>query len=379
MDLGAYWVRAATKAQGWARRVVGGRYSRGAWALATAGIVAALSLLFVPLNTFLWTSPKPLRDIYLVSALAVMAAGVLALILVFAKRLHDQRINGLWALFVLVAFPWALGAAVMAWVDHLYETKEITYASSSQDTLWAVAGLVWAALVLFLALRAPRPGAEQYGSQTKASAVLKLRHPVAALILLVVAALVPLSIYAGLLQDGLWVGRKEYSSYGGPSITPPGGGNVLAHCGNANGVSAVAQQGEVSGFTRNETVGGGTWSLVVSPDGTLDIQLYNDRQVLSFRQDGFAVSADGLRLTSYGSLAKEVDRFMVVAKASDYAGSSEAVTVMSFVRREYGYLAIISSTRLTGKGSLLAANFPRASSFMVMADCTVRQEYEPTP
>ncbi len=375
MDLGAYGLRAARTVQGWAWRVFGGRYSRGAWALTTAGIVAALSLLLVPPTTFLWTSPKPLGDIYNWSAVAVFAVGFLALILVFAKRLHDQRINGLWALVVLIAFPSAMLAAIQAWVGHLYDTNEVAYAT--QDTLSAVVLLVWAALVLFLALRAPRPGAERYGPRTEASAVLTPRHPVVVLVILVVTALVPLSLYAGLLQDGIWVGREEYSSYGGPSITPPGGGNVLAHCGNAKGVSAQAQKGDVSGFTRDAV--SGTWSLVVLPDGTLDIQTYSERQVLSYRQDGFAVSADGLRFTSYGSLAKDVDRFMVVAKASDYASSTENVTVMSFVRREYDYLAIISSTRLMGKGGLLAPNSPRASSFLVMADCTVKQEYVPTP
>lgn len=69
MDLRVYGLRAARTVRGWAWRVVGGRYSRGAWALTTAGIVAALGLLIVPFNTFLWTSPEPLGDIYTWTAL----------------------------------------------------------------------------------------------------------------------------------------------------------------------------------------------------------------------------------------------------------------------------------------------------------------------
>jgi hypothetical protein len=52
---------------------------------------------------------------------------------------------------------------------------------------------------------------------------------------------------------------------------------------------------------------------------------------------------------------------------------------MSFVRRDYGYLALISSTRLLGKGTLLSEKGARASGFLMMADCTVDQEYVPEP
>ena len=371
MDLGAYGLRAAKMARGWAWRVVGGRYSRGAWALATGGVVAALGLLLVPPSTFLWTSPKPLGDIYLWFALAVSAACNLALILLFAKRLHDQGINGLWALLVLIAFPLAMFAALQPWVDHLYKTQSV-HASASQDTLSAVAGLVWCAVVLVLALRAPSPVAERYGPRTEASAVLKPRHPVVVLVLSVVAALVSLSLYAGFVQDGIWVGRNEFSLYSGPSINPPGGGKVLAQCGNAKGISAQAQKGVVNGFTRDAV--GGAWILVVLPDGTLDIQIYSDSQVLSYRQDGFTITATGLRFTEYGLLAADVDRFMVVARAINDSSTVENVTVMSFVpsRTDYDYLALISSTRSLSKGTLLSEKGARASSLLVMADCIVR-------
>lgn len=357
--------------RGWGWRVVGGRYSRGAFAITAIGLVAAVGLLVVPLSTFLWTSPQALRDIYMWSAIAVILACLLAFALVFAKRLHDQNINGLWAILILVALPVALFSGAQAWVGSLPVEQQ---GPPTSDTIYVAAELAWAAVVLVLAFRAPRL-AERYGTRTEARAVLTPRHPVPILVLSVIAVVVAVSLYAGFFQDGLWVHRPEYSFYSGPAITPPGGGNVFAHCGNAKGVSAYAQKGG-SGFVRDAV--GGTWSLVVLPDGTLDIQTFSERQVLSYRQDGFTVTATGLRMTSYGSLTKDVDHFMIVARAS--GDTAENVTVMSFARREYGYLALISSTRLMGKGSLLAGdNGARASSFLVMADCTVDQEYEVKP
>jgi hypothetical protein len=313
--------------------------------------------LLVPLTTFHWTLPKPLGDIYLWSTATVLSAGTLAIILVFAKRLHDQGINGLWALLVLIAFPLATLAALNQ-VPH-------------GETLSNVAGLVWCAAVLVLALRTPSPVAERYGPRIEATAVLKPRHPVVVFVLSVVAVLVSLSLYAGFLQGGIWVGRKGYSSYSGPSIDPPGGGKVLAQCGNVKGISAQVQKGEVNGFTRDAVRG--DWTLVVLPDGTLDIQTYSDRQVLSYLRDGFIITANGLRFNDDGYLAKDVDRFMVVARAINYTGTVETITVMSFARSDYNYLALISSTRSLSKETILSERGPRASGFLMMADCNVSQ------
>jgi len=258
-------------------------------------------------------------------------------------------------------------------LEHLYSVKT-TVAYSAVSALTNVALLAWGTLVLVIALRAPRRDAERFGPRTEASTVLQLRHPVVILILSVVAVLVPLSVYAGFVQDGLWVGRKEYSFFRSPSIKPPGGGAVLAKCGNVKGVSAQAEFGPEGGFSRDAF--GGTWSLVVLPDGTLDIQTYSDSQVLSYRQDGFTITATGIRLNDIGWLEKDVNRFQVVARVAATEGnpwSTDNTTLMTFVRSEYGYRALITATRFVGDGGGQPEKAARASSFLLMADCNVDQ------
>lgn len=360
------------KVRGLAERIFMGRYSRGAWALSTAGLAAAVCLLVLPITTFLWTSPKALEDIYFWSASCVGAGSVVALVIFFAKRLHDQNLNGLWALPVLIAYPVALGFALQALAEIMFNAKN--YASYAPIEAFIL--VIFPIPILLLALRGPRVTAEHYGPRTEASGVMTLRHPVVVLLLSLMALLVPLSLYAGFIQDGLWVGRKEYSFYRGPSIKPPGGGMVLARCGNAKGVSAQAEYGPEGGFSRDAF--GGTWSLVVLPDGTLDIQTYSDSQVLSYGQDGFTITATGLRLSAYGQLAKDMNRFQVVARIAAIEGenwSTENTTMMTFVRTEYDdYHVLISAMRLVGDGNVEPKKAARASGVLVMADCKVAQE-----
>lgn len=374
LDLKNIGLGAERKVRELFRLVVGGRYSRGAWALATVGIVAAVCLLFLPIGTFLWTSPKALQGVYLWSAGLVVAFCVAALGLVFAKRLQDQNLNGLWALLALIAYPIAVGFALQALASYHFNAGN--YAAYAP--LEFVVLLLFPVPVLVLALRAPRSAAERYGPRTEAADLLHLRHPLVILVMIVAAILIPLSVYAGLIQDGLWVGRKEHSFYRGPSIKPPGGGVVLAQCGNAKGVSAQAEFGPEGGFSRDAF--GGTWSLVVLPDGTLDIQTYSDSQVLSYRQDGFTITATGIRLNYFGWLEKEVNRFQVVARFDATEGnpwSTDNTTVMTFVRSEYDYRALITSTRFVGDGGGPPEEAARASSVLVMADCKVTQENSP--
>jgi uncharacterized membrane protein YhaH (DUF805 family) len=345
--------------------------------VATVGTLVALGILIVPLDTFLWTSPDGLRGLYMWFAAGTLALAIPTLGFVYAKRLQDQNLNGLWALLILLGIPLTTQLVGLSALGHLYAVKN-TVAYSAVEALMNAALIAWGAIVLVIALRAPRGGAERFGPRTEASGVLQIRHPMVVLALMVAAVVAPLTVYAGFVQDGLWVGREEYSVYRGPSITPPGGGEVLARCGNAKGVSAQAEYGPEGGFNRDAF--GGTWSLVVLPDGSLDIQTYSDTQVLSYREDGFTITATGVRLNALGMLEKDVNRFQVVARVTPSDGSPwsvENITVMTFVRREFDYTALISVARLVGDGSDLPHKAARAFGVLVMADCWVSQEYDP--
>lgn len=352
-----------------AASIFGGRHSRSAWALDSILYLAVIALLLVAPSTFLWTSPQPLRELYMAYAIGAAALCGLGTVLSFAKRLHDQNLNGLWSIPVLIGLPWALFSAAQWWVTKLYEKQNIV----SSDAYYGFAEAIFLIVVLVVALR-PAKEAERFGPRYHPRDVLRPRHPSAFLTILALAVLVPTSIYAGFFQDGLWVRREQYSYYVSPAVGTLAGGTAFATCGNAKGVTATAQEGTDSQFVRDAI--GGTWSIVVLPDGTLDIQTFSSQQILSYQDDGFSITGRGLRLGSYSSLARDVDHFMIVAEAPMTAGGVANVTVLNFVRRQTGFQVLISSSRILGKGGILTPTNPRASTFLMMADCSVNQELE---
>jgi len=346
------------------QKIFGGRYSRGAWLLATLGYATAIALVILPPATFLSTSPKPLQNLYWPFASGIALASALGVLITYGKRLGDQGLKPIWALVVLIALPWALLSITGGWISHLAKNDPLVDSSA----YYGFAMAAWLIVVLLVGLRRSR--GEIYQHRVTAADVFQVRSSPAFLLIAVAGVLVPLSLYAGLMQPGLWVGREQFSYFSGPVITVPGGGHAFATCGNARGVSAAAQSNVESGFFRDAI--NGTWSVVFLPDGTLDIQTFNERQVLSYREDGFDVRAKGLEFGRYQAVAADVDHFQVIAESATAA--SDNITVLSFVKRELGYYVLITASRIVPKGELLARDAPRTSTYLMMADCTVSQE-----
>lgn len=109
------------KVRAWSARILGGRYSRDAWFAATVFYISTVALVILPVATFIWTSPRPLRELYISFAIAVAAIALLGLMLAYAKRLHDQGRIGFWAAVPLIAIPWALTSAASAWAERIWK------------------------------------------------------------------------------------------------------------------------------------------------------------------------------------------------------------------------------------------------------------------
>lgn len=360
-----------------AAKVFGGRYSRSAWALDAVLWVAIPALLLVPLWTFISTSPRLLRDFYFAFAVLVSALCVIGFVLGFAKRLHDQNRNGLWSIPILWGSGWALIKIAEWWVRRV--AKEHPFESVG-DAYGLALGL-FAAVITVIAML-PSRNAEQRGPRISARDIFRTRHPSVFLALVTAAFLVPVSIYAGLLQDGIWVRQKpgNVHFFGGPDPLVPDRAYVIAACGNAKGISAYSQKSAGSGFVRDAVEG--SWNLVVLPDGRLDIMTSGGRQNRSFIRDGFEISTRGLLITRDQGIPQVVDHFLVVAAGADadptpaiMANSAHNVTVLNFVRHESNDWQVLISSSQSGWGGVAGAlGFGvRASSYLMMADCRVFQ------
>lgn len=359
------WAQAGRFAGAQVDKLLGPPLSRSAWLLATFACLAAGGLLVLPMATYLWTSPKPLQELFAAFTVVVLILCGLGILVAYAQRLWDQGLHRVWAIALLIALPWALLSGIEAWFSH----RAMLDPMASSGGYYGFGLAAWALVAGFFALRRGRIADPKVGRIT-ARDLLRIKSPPILLLTTVSSSIVLVSLYAGFFQSGLWVGREQFSYFSGPVIRSPGGGQVIASCGNAKGVSAIAQEDVQEGFVRDGL--NGTWSLVVSPDGSLDIQTFSDRQVLSYREDGFTVRPIGLRLGKYGALAADVDHFQIIAESSD--GPDSNVTVISFAKREIGFSAVISAARAAGKGGILTPAASRASTYLFLADCTVDQE-----
>lgn len=356
-----------------ARRVVGGRYSRGAWIAATFLYMSAISLVVLPFATFLWTSPRLLREIYVAFLIAATCLSLAGLVLAFAKRLHDQNINGLCAVAPLLAVPMALLWAAMTWARHAPEADS----SVSTTAYLNVAMAVSLICILLVALRQGHEGS-RFGPRTDAGGVVAVKHPAMLLLLIVVAVVAATTIYAGVVQDGIWVGRGEHEYDTGLISMPSNGGRVFATCGGAKGVSAIAQDRPGGGFVRDAV--DGSWMFSIMPDGSVDILTVGRSGAVSYQSDGFAITAQGLKMDDLGQVAADVDGFQLIGSAQEPSGDVRAVTTVSFVKGEFGYQATMAASKVYGRGSMMSAlsgGHPRASSFLLIADCFVSQARPP--
>lgn len=349
------------------RLLLGERYSPGAWFISNALILTISYVIGLPIFTFLGSSPEPLIRGYGAVAVVTLSILALTLVLVFGRRLQDQNINGLWAFLVVVACPVAL-----SWAAEALATKATGLVPPKDygfyyDVAYGLVVAVCLVLYLTLGLRGPRE-TSKYGERTTGQELLRLRHPLILTGLLGASAVALVAVYAGLLQDGIWV-RRDSTGYVGASIANSDGRRVLMYCGNTKGVSAYSTDDRLENdvFTRDAV--GGTWVISVLKDGSLDIQSVGDKKLISYRTDGFSISAPNVTVDERGQLDGEMANFTILARSDEPGPAGATVLVFNVVKRDFGtYRAVISQSRSAPGGGALSSP-PFASGFVMLADC----------
>lgn len=332
--------------------------------------VGTVVIVSAPLGTYLAPSTKTLRDAYLVLALAVLAVCVVGFGSAYVKRLHDMGLRGYWALVFIVALPAALVQAASAYSNYRYLQDKSSDAYAVFDILFPVV----IALPFLIAMWRGDKGANKFGSVPE-----PIEHVAASKFNLVAmlgaaAILIPTSIYAGLFQSGVWVGRGN-SAPSMPDMESNVPGIRFMKCWNVKGVGAGSGEGPGSGVYRDGFTGN-LFDFLVTPNGQIDIAMAGERGGNSYIADGFRIIPYGLQLPNDGAKFVNVrgtDHFMLVA-VYDQGGSGAEVNYTTFAfARNKGvwpeYHVVMTTTVSSSENAIALAKFPEARGRLMIGDC----------
>lgn len=184
----------------------------------------------------------------------------------------------------------------------------------------------------------------------------------------------PTSIYAGLFQSGVWVGRSGLIS-SMPMMESNVSGVRFMKCWNVKGVGGGSGEGPVSGIYRDGYTGN-LFDFLVTPSGQIDIAMAGERGGKSFLADGFRIVPYGLKLPTDGSSylnVRDLDRFMLVAIYDE--GEPHAAinyTTFTFARNTSTwpeYHMVMTSALSSAAEAMDLAKFPAARGRLMIGDC----------
>lgn len=347
-----------------------GRIARTTFAIRVAIFVAAVGIVFAPVGTFLAPSSKTLKDAYLALSLAMLAVCVVGFASAYVKRLHDMGLRGYWAILFIVALPFLITQAAYVYTNYRYLQDKSADAYAVLDFLFPVI----VALPLLIAMWRGEMGENRFGPVPD-----PVEHVGASKFNIAVAAgaaaiLIPTSIYAGLFQSGVWVGRGNVAP-SMPLMDSNVAGNRFMKCWNVKGVGAGSGQGPGSGVYRDGYTGN-LFDFLVTPTGQIDIAMAGERGGNSFLADGFRIVPYGLKLPADGSgyvNVRDLDRFMLVA-IFDQGGPGAAInyTTFTFARNKDTwpeYHVVMTSALSSSANATVLAKFPEARGRLMIGDC----------
>lgn len=351
------------------RRLFGGRIARTTFVIRVAILAAAIFLLIAPLNTILAPSSKLLKDAYIILFLGMLVLCLLGFVSAYVKRLHDIGFAGYWAFLALIALPvatiWGLSSyATYRWrSDDSFSTADV-----NQFTGWIAFGLP-----LFIALWKGEPKENRFGPVPQPVEHLAASRFNIVAIAGAAAILIPTSIYAGLFQSGVWVGRGDRAP-SMPMIGSNSTGRLFAKCWNLKGVGAGTGEGPMGGVYR-DGYGRSVLDFVVSDDGQIDIVPAGETFSKAYRADGFTILPYGLD-TSGQITTKGRSRFMVAAvhDGSDTPDGSVNFTTFSFAKTGQiwpEWQVVMASGLSLGENPLFEAK-ELARGRLMIGDCVVR-------
>lgn len=289
------------------RSLFGGRIARTTFAIRVAILVAVVVVLAAPINTILAPSSKTLKDVYLALSLCVFVVCLIGIVSAYVKRLHDMGLRSYWALATLILLPMAIIGLGSLYIDHRYNSD---HSYNTSELVGLIGSMALIAPFLIAMWRGDKEENKFGPVPDPVEHVGASKFNIAAVIG-AAAILIPTSIYAGLFQSGVWVGRGDMAP-SMPMIDSNSSGRLLAKCWNIKGVGAGTGEGPLGGVYR-DGYGGSVLDFVVSEDGVIDIIPAGETFSKAYRADGFQIHSYGLDATDgYISVGKR-DRFMIAA------------------------------------------------------------------
>ena len=347
-----------------------GRISRTSFLIRLAVIVSALWLVGKPLTTILATSSKTVHDFYLVISLAFFAVCLLGYASAYVKRLHDFGLAGWWALIFNVAVPVLVATAAQAYGSYRYEQDRTASLTEFNDVI----SVLFYAFPLAIALWKGEVGENKFGlppqpvEQLLSNKFSKFAFFGAA------AILIPTSIYVGLFQSGVWVGRGSRLE-APPLMNSNVAGDRFMSCWNLKGVGAGSGEGEGSGIYR-DGYSGNVFNFIITPTGQIDIAMAGERSGATYLADGFRIIPYGLEEATNESGyidTQKVDKFMLVA-VFDQGDKDAAInyTTFTFGRNKSGwpqFNVVMTSAISTSPSAMKLVEFPAAKGRLMVGDC----------
>lgn len=347
----------------------GGRIARTTYIIRVAILGGVLAILAIPIGTILSTSPQTLQDAYMVLALGMLALCLIGFICTYVRRLHDIGLSGFWALPALLGLPPLI---------FFLSTEYASYRNGQDpyDDLSAFLNLsLFAALLLplMIALWRGQANANRFGPVPEAVESLSSSKVSMAALLGAAAILIPTSIYIGLFQEGVWVGRGRYPP-SMPMIDSNTKGHRLAKCWNLKGVGAGTGTGVMSGIYR-DGYSRSVFDFVVLEDGELDVISTGETISHSYRTDGFHILTYGLN-KSDGQINKgDKERFTVVAvyNGGGVPNGTINFTTFSFAKTGEGWpeWQMVMATGLNPEHDPFAKRPVQGRGRLMIGDCVV--------
>lgn len=188
--------------------------------------------------------------------------------------------------------------------------------------------------------------------------------------------IIPIAVYAGLYQDGIWVGRGLVDSTRFVSRTDWKWTDetVIATCADLKGVSAYSYSLDKTGFKR-DNFDGTKFSVLLSDDGSIDVVSIGESNY-SYRKSGFKIIAENLAITNH-FVNKSVDRFVIHLSAShiNNDGISNTTTLLFSRFGNDEWDVIMTTARSRSKTDFLAKNsLPFATGSVMVGPCNVRSD-----
>lgn len=350
-----------------------GRISRTTFLIRTGVIAASIWVVGKPLQTILSTSSKTIQDFYLGFGIAFFLACLLGFISAYVKRLHDFGLPGWWAILFLIGIPVAIASAGTSYSSYRYE---LDYAASLSGFNDVVSALMHSLPILIALWRGSKSENKFGPAPSPVEHLLSSKFTVFALLGAAVMV-IPTSIYVGLFQSGVWVGRDN--KFEAPPLMESNVPGIrFMQCWNLRGVGAGSGKGEGSGVYR-DGYSGNMFDFIVTPSGQIDIAMAGERASASYLDDGFRIIPYGLETAIQDSgyiNVRELDKFMLVAIFD--AGTKDSATnytTFAFARNKDGvpdYNVVMTSAISTSPNLTAWAKFPAAKGRLMVGDCMAR-------